>query len=203
MDKTNKQSLAGRFLVASPSMKDPTFERTVIFVAGHERDKGAVGMVINRPSNVSLAEVYRQLGIENAVQSDAAESTSIGWGGPVQTSHGYILHSTEEGKQWDVSLYNSERLAVTASPDIVYAYARGEGPEHALFVLGCAAWEPGQLEAELEQKWWLTAALDPNIIFSMDMLERYDAALSLAGIDETHTAAFPSAFYAFTQAGHA
>ena len=190
-------------MVAAPGMKDPTFERTVIFIAGHERDRGAVGMVINRPSNVSLSEVYRQLGIEKAVQSSSADATSIGWGGPVQTSHGYILHSTEGGKQWDVSLYNGERLAVTASPDIVYAYARGDGPEHALFVLGCAAWEPGQLEAELYQKWWLTAPLDPSILFSMDVLERYDAALSLAGFDETHTEATSSAFHSLTQAGHA
>lgn len=197
------QTLSGRFLVASPEMKDPAFAQTVIFIAGHQSAKGAVGMVINRPANVSLAEVYRQLGIENDEQPEQADHTPIGWGGPVQSTHGYILHSVEQHKTWDVTIYNGPRLTVTASPDIVYAYARGEGPERAMIVLGCAAWEPGQLEEEIAQKWWMTAAIDTDIIFSMPMSDRYDAALALVGLDDDDMQVKPSAFTTHLRAGHA
>lgn len=196
------EKLTGKFLVAAPNMKDPAFEHTVVFIAGHGAEQGAIGMVINRLAGVTLQEVYSQLGINNPVKSDKNEA-KIGWGGPVQTTHGYILHSPDEGQKWDVTIYTGKDIAVTMSPDIVFACARGQGPHELHIVLGCAAWVAGQLEEELSQQAWLVAPADPKVIFSLPIEERYDAALALVGIEESDKVQAPAAFVNFTQAGHA
>lgn len=196
------EKLTGKFLVAAPNMKDPAFERTVVFIAGHGAEQGAIGMVINRSAGVTMQEVYSQLGIDDPVGDDN-EQTKIGWGGPVQTTHGYILHSPDKGQKWDVTIYTGKRIAVTVSPDIVFACARGEGPQEFHIVLGCAAWVPGQLEEELGQQAWLVAPADPKVVFSLPIEERYDAALALVGIEENGNVEASAAFANFTQAGHA
>lgn len=194
--------LTGKFLVAAPNMKDPAFEGTVVFIAGNGAEQGSIGMVINRSAQVSMLEVYRQLGIEDA-QGDDLEHTMIGWGGPVQATHGYILHSPDAGQKWDVTIYKDKRIAVTVSPDIVFACARGQGPQNFQIVLGCAAWVPGQLEEELANQAWLVAPADPNVIFSLPLEERYNAALALVGLDDAQSSQVGNAFSHLTQAGHA
>ncbi len=196
------ENLTGKFLVAAPNMKDPAFEHTVVFIAGHGAEQGSIGMVVNRTAGVSLQEVYRQLGIEDPI-GDNLEQTMIGWGGPVQTTHGYILHSPDAGQKWEVTIYKGKRIAVTVSPDIVFACARGEGPQDFEIVLGCAAWVPGQLEEELDKQAWLVAPADPRVIFSLPVEDRYDAAMALVGLDDTKTAEACGAFANLTQAGHA
>lgn len=196
------EKLTGKFLVAAPSMKDPLFEKTVIFIAGHDPEQGAIGMVINKATDVSMQEVYRQLGIENAKEQEGMQPT-IGWGGPVQTTHGYILHSGEKGQKWDVTIFKNPSISVTMSPDIIFACARGEGPKQTYVVLGCAAWTPGQLEGEIEDNGWYVAPADAQVVFSLPVEERYDAALALVGLDNTEAIGADAAFKNLTQAGHA
>lgn len=195
------EKLTGKFLVASPEKKDPTFARTVIFMAGHEAEQGAIGMVVNRTGAVTMGEVYRQLGIDQV--KEELDQTHIGWGGPVQNTHGYILHTPEKNKKWDVTLHSGEKIAVTVSSDIVFACARDEGPRRYYIVLGCAAWSPGQLEEELGRNDWLVASADPEVVFSLPVEDRYDAALALVGIENNEKIRHAAAFANFTQAGHA
>lgn len=196
------EKLTGKFLVASPNMTDPSFERTVVFVAGHETRQGALGMVINRPGTIPVQEVCRQLGVD-AGRTRFSLQDYIGWGGPVQPTHGYILHSVENGKHWDVTIFDGGNIAVTASPDIVMACARGEGPQRMHLVLGCAAWAPGQLEEELRQNAWLVAEADERVLFTLPEEQRYEAALALVGMDPGSVPEKASAFGSFPHMGHA
>ena len=72
-----EKTLAGRFLVATPSMKDPFFSKTVILLVGHNAGTGALGLVLNRESSVTMEEACRQLGFE----CTADPSARLGWGG--------------------------------------------------------------------------------------------------------------------------
>ncbi|MGN1209115.1 MAG: YqgE/AlgH family protein [Duodenibacillus sp.] len=171
---------SGMFLVASPDMKDSVFAKTVVFVVGHAEQKGSLGMVVNRPCDVDMAEVLRQVGVGKAPES--VEDTLVGWGGPVQRMQGFILHTPVEGREWNVRVYRGERLEVTCSPDLLHEVAQGNGPEKLMIVLGCAAWAPGQLEDEYKAGAWLLAPCDPDIIFSLPLEDRYTAALSLVGV---------------------
>ena len=174
---------SGMFLVASPDMKDSVFAKTVVFVVGHSEEKGSLGMVINKPGDVDMAEVLRQVGVPEAgrVPEGMAE-TVVGWGGPVQRMQGFILHSPVSGREWNVALYRGEDLEVTCSPDLLHAVVQGNGPDRMMIVLGCAAWAPKQLEDEFKAGAWLLAPCDPDIILSLPLEERYTAALSLVGV---------------------
>src|SRR5712691_9226369 len=85
-------SLAGQLLVASPSMGDPRFDRTVILMVRHNKD-GAFGIVVNRPlGERPLAGLLEMLGEKEAT---VAGKVRIFAGGPVQPELGCGFHSTD------------------------------------------------------------------------------------------------------------
>ena len=102
-------------------------------------------------------------------------------GGPVERNKGFILH--EAGEEWDYTLPVTDDIAVTMSKDILEAIAEGRGPDHYLVSLGCAGWEPGQLEEELADNVWLTVPADHNLLFSHDFENKVHAAVALLGIE--------------------
>ncbi len=77
----------------------------------------------------------------------------------------------------------TDEIGVTSSRDILEAVARGEGPDHLLVTLGYAGWGPGQLEREMADNAWLSAAADPDILFDKPNDQRWYAAAALTGID--------------------
>src|SRR4029078_10976256 len=86
------RTLAGRFLVAAPSMPDGRFQKSVVFMCKHD-DDGALGIIVNnKVEDLPLGHVYKQLGIE--VSAAAAERPVL-FGGPVDTSRGLVLHSAD------------------------------------------------------------------------------------------------------------
>jgi putative transcriptional regulator len=173
--------LTNNFLIAMPSMEDPNFAQTVTLVCEHS-DRGALGIVINRPLEMSLGDVFAQLGL------DASQSRVTGdhvlHGGPVQTDRGFVLHSP--GPTWESTLPVSERLHLTTSRDILDALAAGRGPERAVVALGYAGWDAGQLEDEMARNAWLTAPVDEGLLFEVPAEERWLAACRLLGIDLLH-----------------
>src|SRR3569833_2366866 len=86
-------SLTNHFLIAMPSLADPNFQRTVTYICEHN-DQGAMGIVINRPLNLTLGEVFEHMHIA----SDAPDITrhSVYMGGPVQPARGFVLHETAD-----------------------------------------------------------------------------------------------------------
>ncbi|MGD9386911.1 MAG: YqgE/AlgH family protein [Gammaproteobacteria bacterium] len=178
---TEGQYLTGQFLIAMPAMDDPNFDRTVTYVCEHN-DEGALGIIINRPTDMSFAEIFSQMDLE-AGDAAVAEQPVL-QGGPVQPERGFVIHADDE-REFGATLDVPDGLKVTTSRDILVSLAEGKGPEHVVIALGYAGWGPGQLEEEMAANSWLNVPADPDIVFSVPFERRWEAAASLLGVDIT------------------
>lgn len=170
--------LTNQFLIAMPAMTDSNFAQTVTFIWEHNAE-GALGIIINRPLQMRLLDVFEQLKMPTA--DGVFGHQQVLQGGPVQTDRGFVVHQV--GGHWEHTRQVSPRLQVTTSPDILNAMARGSGPNTALVALGYAGWSAGQLETELAQNAWLTAPCDERILFDTPYEQRWRAAGRLLGVD--------------------
>jgi putative transcriptional regulator len=169
-------NLTSHFLIAMPAMSDPNFSRTLTFVCEHN-ERGALGIVVNRPIDVTLAVLLRQVDI--AFEDSPAYEQPVFFGGPVQFDHGFVLHRPLG--DWKSTLPVGE-LGLTTSRDILEAMVDGRGPTQQLVALGYAGWAPGQLEDEIRRNGWLTVQADADLIFNVPPESRYDAAMHALGI---------------------
>lgn len=170
--------LNGQFLIAMPALADPNFAHTVTLVCEHSKE-GAMGLVINRPADITLGEVLDHMDIPAAPGVDRERPVVAG--GPVQREAGFVIHSPPG--PWESSLRVSEEIEVSSSRDILFALAEGAGPERFLITLGYAGWGPGQLEQELADNAWLSGPADPEILFNTPFEARWQAAAALLGVD--------------------
>ncbi|MGB9988251.1 YqgE/AlgH family protein [Pseudoduganella rhizocola] len=174
-------NLANHFLIAMPSMQDPVFGGTVVYVCEHN-ENGVLGVVINKPTDMTMEVLFERIDIEvEAHSSRYMESAPIMFGGPVQDDRGFVLHTP--GAHYSSSLTVTNDVAFTTSIDVLEAVAKGKGPERMLVSIGYSGWSPGQLEDEIGRNGWLTVGADPRILFDMPIEERYVAAMKLLGID--------------------
>jgi putative transcriptional regulator len=165
-------SLAGQLLVAAPGMGDPRFYHTVILVVRHDRN-GALGIVINRPvEDRSLASLLEALGEKNA---EVAGSVRIFAGGPVQPEVGFVLHSPDYHRPETLDI--DGRVAMTSSAQILRDIGKRQGPNKSLIAFGYAGWKSDQLEGELRQGAWVTAADDEKLIFDEDRDKLWEEAM--------------------------
>lgn len=174
---TPENSLKNQFLIAMPAMAGSYFGDTVIYLCEHN-DDGAMGLVINKPGELSLAELLGQLGME-AGQVDAA--TPVMDGGPVARDRGFILHSDDQ--RFDASLDLGNRLMLTAAREVLEAIGRGAGPRDYLVALGYAGWDGGQLEEELKDNAWLNCPASLDVVFREPFETRVSKAAAALGID--------------------
>jgi putative transcriptional regulator len=189
MKDASPSYLKHHFLIAMPHMSDPNFAQTVTYLVEHNA-AGAMGLIINRPNGLSLADVLEQL--NPALEpSSACEKFPIFAGGPVQTECGFVLHPS--GQQFQATLELGE-LGLSTSQDVLFAIAQGTGPTQHLIALGYAGWEAGQLETELTANAWLTCPADTHILFDLPAEQRLSAAAASLGVNLSLLS---------TQAGHA
>jgi putative transcriptional regulator len=173
-------SLKDHFLIAMPELRDPHFYQSVTYIIEHD-EKGAMGLVINQPMELSTDELFLHLNIDTS--EDFVSSKNIMSGGPVQVERGFIIHSPIG--QWDSSIEFNSNIAVTTSKDILTAIAQNEGPEEMEIILGYAGWGAGQLDEEILANSWLNVAATPEILFHTAVEQRWKAAAQLIGIDIT------------------
>lgn len=166
------------FLIAMPNMADPNFSGTLTYICDHG-EQGALGVVVNRPIDLSLKELFERIGL--SLEDEQLSRQPVYFGGPVQIERGFVLHRPVG--RWNATLAVNDRVGLTTSRDILEATCRREGPSQILVTLGYAGWGPGQLESEIKQNAWLTVAADPDIIFNLPPEERLPAAMRLLGID--------------------
>lgn len=178
MKDANPSYLKNHFLIAMPHMADPNFAQTVTFLIEHNAE-GAMGLVINRPNGLTLADVLEQLRPETLPPA-ICQSLPIFSGGPVQTERGFVLHPA--GEQFQATMELGE-LALSTSQDVLFAIADGHGPEKYVIALGYAGWEAGQLEQELIGNTWLTCPADPQILFDTPFDQRLAAAAARLGVN--------------------
>jgi putative transcriptional regulator len=170
--------LGGQMLIAMPGMPDPRFEKSVLYLCAHSAS-GAMGIIVNRPFEaVQFNDLMEQLGIEPSLR---LADRPVLFGGPVEMARGFVLHTTD--MVGDDSIVVDDRIALTATLDILRAIAEGTGPQKSLFALGYAGWDAGQLDAEIQQNGWLTAPADPDLLFDPHLDDKWTRALKKLGID--------------------
>lgn len=175
-------NLTNQFLIAMPGMADDNFARTVVYMCEHN-DKGALGLVINRPIDIKLKNLFEK--VELKLDSEDLAEQPVYFGGPVQTERGFVLHEQSGAAEspYTSTLVVPGGLEMTTSKDVLEAMAQGTGPKRVLVTLGYSGWEAGQLEDELGRNGWLTVDADPAVIFDTPVEQRYERALQLLGID--------------------
>jgi putative transcriptional regulator len=166
---------APAFLIAMPQLGDPSFNRGVVLLIDHN-DQGTMGLVINRPTEIKIAELCA--GQNMTWGGDQA--ASVYQGGPVQPERAFILHaSAHQGPETEEVLsgvrfsYSLETLALLSK----------EPPDRYRIFLGYAGWGPGQLATELTSGAWLVGQVSETLLFSGDSDGVWEAALREMGID--------------------
>ena len=162
-------------LIASPGMRDATFERTVVLLWHHD-DEGAIGVVVNRPVEHKLADVLiLDEGMEPVPEDDASQ---VRWGGPVDTGMGTVvtLGNVQEDEGWMLNC----GIGVTRSQEALGRLLKERAP--LLLCLGYAGWGPGQLDREIEAGGWLFTDVDPELVFREPSESVYDKALASLGL---------------------
>ena len=173
-------SLKGQLLIAMPGMSDPRFDRSVIYMCAHTSD-AAMGLVVNRlVDHINFPDLLEQLNIE---MDSPAQQIRVHFGGPVESTRGFVLHSADYIQ--NTSLLVGGEFALTASVNVLKAIAEGDGPRHSLLALGYAGWGPGQLDQEIQSNAWLTAPADEDIVFGNDLDAKWRQAVETLGIDIT------------------
>jgi len=179
--KTAALNLANHFLIAMPTMQDPVFGGTVVYVCEHN-ENGVLGVVINKPTDMTMQVLFDRIDLK--LQEGLGRGVvdePIMFGGPVQDDRGFVLHTP--GGRYSSSLTVTDEVAFTTSIDVLEAVAAGDGPQRMLVSIGYSGWSPGQLEDEISRNGWLTVGADPRILFDMPVEDRYMAAIKLLGFD--------------------
>lgn len=144
--------LKGRLLVATPNLGDPNFERTVVLVLEHG-DEGALGIVLNRPSQMDVAEPLPKWA------RAAAHPPVVFIGGPVAPSAAVCLARVVAGgaEGWQGLLGPVGTMDLDADPDQAIPRL-----EHIRVFAGYAGWGPDQLESEIAAGGWFVVDADAS-----------------------------------------
>jgi putative transcriptional regulator len=183
MSPLENVNLTGHLLIAMPGMTDPFFSKSVTFICTHNQD-GAMGVMINRPTDLSYETLFEKIKVDLA-QNELADNTVL-YGGPVQPERGFVLH--EHSGEWDSTLSIAENTALTTSKDILESVAMGTGPKKMLLALGYAGWTAGQLEQEIAANSWLSVQAKDGetlhkILFECKAEDKLNASLALLGVN--------------------
>lgn len=179
-DETVDTELAPSLLIAAPGLACPFFDHTVVLLVEHG-DDGALGFVINRPTDTPVTSLLEGLLIDDL----QAELPGAVWvGGPVAPDTGWVLFDPSSGDSSDVeAVHLSPRIAVSASPTFLERIADGQGPTVYAILLGYAGWGPGQLDDEIRDGSWISVDLDAALVFDFPSQDRWREALATLGID--------------------
>jgi putative transcriptional regulator len=164
------ESVRGQLLVAGPALLDPNFWRTVVLVVEHN-DEGALGLVLNRPSETSVGEAVPQL--ETLLDSDQR----LFIGGPVQPSAVIVLAEFEDAT--DAALIAFDDVGVLGTGPSSDELTAGVRSGRAF--LGHAGWGPGQLDGELERDDWILEPARLDDAFSADPKALWSEVLTRKG----------------------
>ena len=176
-------NLTHHFLIAMPGLEDEGFAKSVIYMCEHS-GRGALGLIINKPSDISLKNLFDK--VELPLRREDLAQSPVFQGGPIQTERGFVLH--ESMMPGHESVYASTMsipggLEMTTSKDVLEALSTGAGPRRIFVSLGYSSWGEGQLESEISDNSWLTVEADLGVIFDTPVEQRYDKALMLLGFE--------------------
>ena len=159
-----------------PNQTGTYFGNTLTYVCDHNK-QGALGLMINRPTDLALTELLKKFDCATNVDADLV----VVEGGPIQQERGFVLHSADVQTSGSTPIGND--LLLTASRDILEIIGAGDGPKHFIVTLGYAGWGEGQLESELADNAWLAVPATNEILFDTPFDKRVDAAAKSLGIN--------------------
>ena len=165
--------LAPGFLIAVPQMDDPNFARSVVLLVEHN-ESGAMGIVCNRPSDVTLADIGREHGIR--VPASAGPALI---GGPVERERGFLVHRRSDLGD---SVELEQGVYLSVSTDTLKVLLAGD-PDQYRLCLGYAGWGPGQLEREISAGGWINSTVSEKRIFDTPVEKIWEAVIRDLGID--------------------
>ncbi len=149
----------GKILVAKPELRDPNFAETVILIVQYDSDKGTVGLILNRRTDVPLSKVFPGL--------KGAKADPVYEGGPVEIETAQALLRAKEKPEGAIHLFGD--VYVSGSKDVIESsIAAGAAPKIFHVYAGYGGWSAGQLEEEIEIGGWSLMAATAAIIFDDD-----------------------------------
>ena len=170
--------LAPGFLLATPTLLDPNFVRTVVLMFHHD-ERGALGIVVNRPTKRKLGEVLKAANLDTPDRT--IHDLPIMAGGPVLTEAGWLIFEGDDplGQSFDLG----DGLRATGSIEVFKKVIERPTVGRILFALGYAGWAPGQLDSEMEAGAWQPCPLDRAMLFDVACEERWRRCYLSMGID--------------------
>lgn len=170
--------LTGKLLIATPAIQDKFFERSVIYICGHN-EQGAMGLIINREmSDINCSDIFKQLKINSP---QIVYNKPIYFGGPVEAEKGFVLHSNDYRDKFTQVV--NKNIYLTSTVEILESIATGHGPRESIVAIGCAGWDAGQLEYEIKHDTWLVVPANDKIIFGQDSYSKWYDSTRDFGID--------------------
>ena len=170
--------LTDHFLIAMPEADGSFFSKSLIYIADHS-ERGAFGLMINRPIDLNLGSFFEKVDIP--ASASALAKQPVFFGGPVQQNRGFILH--HPAGDWQSSFKINSKVSLTTSRDILHSMANEGLPSKLILALGYAGWGAGQLEQELARNAWLSVPASVSILFDLPSEEKLPAAMKSLGVD--------------------
>ena len=173
-------SLQDHLLIAMPSLEDTFFERSVIYICEHD-EKGAMGLIINRPIGIEVEDLLEQMGLNPSPELAFQINAQVMIGGPVSPDRGFVLHTPQQ--EWVNSQVISDFCMLTSSRDVLTSIGTDKSPDNYVVALGYAGWGKDQLEQELAENTWLTIKATPELLFQLDHKDLWEMATKKLGFD--------------------
>lgn len=176
------ENLQNYFLVAMPTLKDFWFKKSVVYICEHN-ETGAMGIIINKTiKKYTIDTILNNLKIISTQRDPSiCLNKPIFLGGPLLDDRGFIVHTPKKGFVSSINI--SSKTMITTSKDILETLGTPNQPQDILVALGYSGWSKGQLEQELLENNWLTVPADERILFHTPVLERWNEAAKILGIN--------------------
>lgn len=173
-------SNAGKFLVASRGLDDPRFSETVVLILSHDLD-GAIGIIINRPSQVKLSEIFPE------VKGLARNPGVVYFGGPVELEKVFLMvRGLTAGQQKAKNQKIFDGVYLTSDKSMLQGHQKSGAHTKFRAYAGYAGWAPGQLENEIERGDWYVMPARAEAIFDQpadgiwpDLIEKAEKRLQV------------------------
>jgi putative transcriptional regulator len=176
------ESLRGKLLIASPAIMDPNFRGTVVLLAEHT-EEGAMGVVLNRVSEVTVGEAVSSL----AYIADDDDALHVG--GPVSDSAVTVLAEFDDPTRAAL-LIGGDLGFIPAESDDERAVA--DAVRRARVFAGHAGWGPGQLEAEIDEESWIVEEARREDVFTDQPTQLWATVLRRKGGEFALIATMPA-----------
>lgn len=172
-------SLKNHLLIAMPSLDDPYFKQSVVYLCEHD-EQGAMGFIVNYPVKLTIQELLKNAeSITHEPNPPLTEAVFLG--GPLEMDRGFVLHSPTINDSQSTQL--NEQLMMSNSNQILSTLGTNDAPDKYMVTLGYASWDKGQLEEEMNLNQWLTIECENDIIFNTPIEQRWNSALQHLGVE--------------------